>query len=173
MKMNLPNKLTIFRIILVPLFMAVMLSGIKNSMYIAAVIFAVASLTDFLDGYIARKYDLVSNFGKFMDPLADKLLVSAALITLVQIQVISSWAVVIIIAREFSISILRAIAGSSGIVIAASQWGKAKTVSQIIAIMMLLLSLPGAQIMLWVAVALTIYSGYDYVKLNKEMFAQS
>ncbi len=168
--MNLPNKLTIGRILLVPLFMIVILSGIKNALFISAIIFAIASMTDFLDGYIARKYNLVSDFGKFMDPLADKLLVSAALISMVELGLVPSWMVVVIISREFAVSILRAIAASDGIVIAASKGGKAKTLSQIIAIMMILLKIPYGNVVLWIAVLLTIYSGYDYIYLNRHLF---
>ena len=168
--MNLANKLTILRILLVPVFVVVILSGIKNSLLISALIFAVASITDFLDGYIARKYNLVTNFGKFMDPLADKLLVAAAFITMVDLNLVSSWAVIVIISREFAVSILRAIAASSGIVIAASKWGKAKTVSQILAIMMILLNVPYSNIVMGIAVILTIYSGYDYINLNRSIF---
>ncbi|CAH2213963.1 CDP-diacylglycerol--glycerol-3-phosphate 3-phosphatidyltransferase [Tepidibacter aestuarii] len=168
--MNLANKLTILRILLVPVFVVVILSGIKNSLLISALIFAIASITDFLDGYIARKYNLVTNFGKFMDPLADKLLVAAAFITMIDLNLVSSWAVIIIISREFAVSILRAIAASSGIVIAASKWGKAKTVSQILAIMMILLNIPYSNIVMGIAVILTIYSGYDYINLNRNIF---
>lgn len=168
--MNLANKLTILRILLVPVFVVVILSGIKNSLLISALIFAIASITDFLDGYIARKYNLVTNFGKFMDPLADKLLVAAAFITMVDLNLVSSWAVIVIISREFAVSILRAIAASSGIVIAASKWGKAKTVSQILAIMMILLNVPYSNIVMGIAVILTIYSGYDYINLNRSIF---
>ncbi|WP_099187165.1 CDP-diacylglycerol--glycerol-3-phosphate 3-phosphatidyltransferase [Tepidibacter mesophilus] len=168
--MNLANKLTILRILLVPVFVVVILSDIKNSLLISASIFAIASITDFLDGYIARKYNLVTNFGKFMDPLADKLLVAAAFITMVDLNLVSSWAVIIIISREFAVSILRAIAASSGIVIAASKWGKSKTVSQILAIMMILLDIPYSNIIMGIAVILTIYSGYDYINLNKNIF---
>ncbi|SHG93989.1 CDP-diacylglycerol--glycerol-3-phosphate 3-phosphatidyltransferase [Tepidibacter thalassicus] len=168
--MNLPNKLTIFRIILVPVFVVVMLSNLKNSLFISAGIFALASITDFLDGYIARKYNLISDFGKFMDPLADKILVASALITMVELNLIPSWMVIIIISREFAVSILRAIASSNGIVIAASKWGKAKTISQIFAIMMILLKIPYSNIVLWIAVFLTIFSGYDYIYLNRNLF---
>lgn len=165
--MNLANKLTIFRMALVPVFMIIMLSDFRYSMYTAAAIFAVASFTDFLDGYIARKYNMITNFGKLMDPLADKVLVSAALITMVEIGMLSSWIPVIIISREFTISIIRAIAASSGVVIAASQWGKAKTISQIAAILMMLLGVPGGIYVMWLAAILTVYSGYDYIKLNR------
>lgn len=167
--MNLPNQLTILRMLLVPVFMFVVLSNNENAFLYAAIVFAIASITDFLDGYIARKHNLVTNFGKLMDPLADKVLVSAALISLVELQIVPSWMVVLIITREFAISIIRAIAASSGVVIAASQWGKAKTTSQILAILMILLSIPFANYMLWLAVFLTVYSGYDYIRLNKDL----
>ena len=127
--MNLPNKLTTFRVILIPFFVFFMLApnmtGINH--YIAAAIFIVASLTDLLDGKIARKYNLVTNFGKFMDPLADKLLVCSAMICLIQTGQLAAWIVVIIIAREFIISGFRLIASDNGVVIAASYWGKFKT----------------------------------------------
>ena len=170
--MNLPNKLTILRILLVPIFVIVILSDIKNAFLISAIIFAIASITDFLDGYIARKYNLISDFGKLMDPLADKILVCAALITMVQLQLIPSWMVIIIICREFAVSILRAVAATSGKVIAASGGGKAKTVSQIIAIMMILLRIPFSNVAMCIAVGLTIYSGYDYMYANKEFFSK-
>lgn len=168
--MNLPNQLTIGRILLVPVFVIVILSGMKNALFISAIIFAIASLTDFLDGHIARKHNLISNFGKLMDPFADKLLVSAALITMVELNLVPSWMVIIIISREFAVSILRAVAASAGVVIAASKGGKAKTISQIIAILMILLNIPYSNIMLWLAVILTIYSGYDYLYANKNLF---
>ncbi|SHJ44874.1 CDP-diacylglycerol--glycerol-3-phosphate 3-phosphatidyltransferase [Tepidibacter formicigenes] len=168
--MNLANKLTMLRIVLVPVFVIIILSDIKNSLLISAAVFSLASATDFLDGYIARKYNLVSNFGKFMDPLADKLLVASALITMVELNLIPSWMVIVIISREFAVSILRAIAASSGIVIAASKWGKAKTISQIFAIIMILLNIPYSSIIMWIAVLLTIYSGYDYIYLNRNLF---
>ena len=168
--MNLPNKLTILRILLVPVFVAVILSHMKNAFFIAALIFALASITDFLDGYIARKYNLVSDFGKLMDPLADKILVCAALITMVELQILPSWMVIIIISREFAVSILRAVAATSGKVIAASKGGKAKTVSQIVAIMMMLLGIPFSIYAMWIAVILTVYSGYDYLYSNRALF---
>ena len=132
--MNLPNKLTTFRVILIPFFVFFMLApnmtGINH--YIAAAIFIVASLTDLLDGKIARKYNLVTNFGKFMDPLADKLLVCSAMICLIQTGQLAAWIVVIIIAREFIISGFRLIASDNGVVIAASYWGKFKTTFQML-----------------------------------------
>lgn len=169
--MNLANKLTIFRMALVPVFMLIMLADFKYSLYAAALIFALASFTDFLDGYIARKYNMITNFGKLMDPLADKVLVSAALITMVETGMLSSWIPVIIISREFTISIIRAIAASSGVVIAASKWGKLKTISQIAAIILMLLGVPGGIYVMWLAAILTVYSGYDYIRLNKSIIA--
>ncbi|MBM7613728.1 CDP-diacylglycerol--glycerol-3-phosphate 3-phosphatidyltransferase [Alkaliphilus hydrothermalis] len=175
--MNLANKLTILRIMLVPVFMIFLLNKIDYGVYIAAGIFTFAAITDSLDGYIARKNNQITNFGKFMDPLADKLLVSAALISLVQMDRLSAWVVFIIIAREYTISILRAIAASEGIVIAASWWGKAKTITQIIAIIAILLNnfpfsyinFPFATIMVYLAVIFTVLSGLDYVRINQHI----
>ena len=141
--MNLPNKLTIFRVILIPFFIiALLVPGIPAGNWIALAIFIVASLTDLLDGKIARKYNLVTNFGKFMDPLADKLLVCSALICLVELSRIPSWMVVIIIAREFTISGFRLIAADNGVVIAASYWGKFKTTFQMIAVCLMIANIP-------------------------------
>ena len=130
--MNLPNKLTIFRVILIPFFVFFLLSNAAGDMskWIALAIFIIASLTDMLDGKIARKYNLITDFGKFMDPLADKMLVCSAMIALVGLQKIPSWIVIIIISREFIISGFRLIAADKGVVIAASYWGKFKTVFQ-------------------------------------------
>ena len=140
--MNLPNKLTLFRIFLIPVFILVMLFNIPSKYLIACVIFIVASITDAMDGHIARKHNLITDFGKFMDPLADKLLVISALICMIEVDLVSSWMVIIIVARELTVSILRAIAAADGKVIAASGGGKLKTISQMIAIPLLLL---GAQ----------------------------
>ena len=143
--MNLPNKLTILRVILIPFFVAALLAGggqIPVLRYLAAAIFIVASLTDMLDGKIARKYNLVTNFGKFMDPLADKLLVCAALICLVELRQIPAWMVIVIVSREFTISGFRLVAAEQGIVIAASYWGKFKTTFQMIAVILMILNLP-------------------------------
>lgn len=176
--MNLPNKLTTFRVILIPFFVFFMLApnmtGINN--YIAVAIFIVASLTDLLDGKIARKYNLVTNFGKFMDPLADKLLVCSAMICLIQTGQLAAWIVVIIIAREFIISGFRLIAAENGIVIAANYWGKFKTVSQMIMIILLLIDLGGAfdileQTFIWLSVALTIISLITYIWQNKNVLS--
>lgn len=139
--MNLPNKLTIARVIMIPLFLICLYLNIGCGKYIAVGIFIIASLTDLLDGKIARKYNLVTNFGKFMDPLADKLLVCSALIALVDLNRIAAWIVIIIIAREFIISGFRLVASDNGVVIAASYWGKFKTAFQMITIIMLVLNL--------------------------------
>jgi len=171
--MNTPNKLTVLRLILVPFFLvAAYYEKSQAVMIISTVIFAVASFTDFLDGYLARKHNIVTDFGKFMDPLADKVLVAAALLFLVQIQRVDAWLVVIIITREYAISIIRAIAATNGKVIAASGGGKIKTVTQMLAIIMLLLSLPFANIMMYICVALTLYSGVEYIWNNKELIEE-
>ena len=143
--MNLPNKLTILRIIMIPFFVFFLLSGVGGSAskWIALVIFAAASITDTLDGYIARRDNLITDFGKFMDPLADKLLVCSALICFVELDKLPAWMVIIIIAREFIISGFRLIAAENGIVIAANYWGKFKTVSQMIMIILLMLDFGG------------------------------
>ena len=145
MQMNLPNKLTMLRVLMIPFFVLFMLMDITGAAdkWIAVALFIVASLTDFLDGYIARKYHLVSNFGKFMDPLADKLLVSAAMICLVEMGRLPAWIVIIIISREFIISGFRLIASDNGVVIAASYWGKFKTVFQMAMIIVLICNLGG------------------------------
>ena len=141
--MNLPNKLTILRIVIIPLFILFLYVDIGDNMnlYIAALLFIVASLTDLLDGKIARKYNLVTNFGKFMDPLADKLLVCSALIALVDIEKLAGWIVIIIISRDFIINGFRVLAADNGIVIAASYWGKLKTTCQMIMIVLLIVDL--------------------------------
>lgn len=191
--MNLANKLTMLRIFLVPLFLIfIAAQDIPFGTFIATIIFIIASLTDQLDGYIARSRNQVTTFGKFMDPLADKLLVTAALISLVGMQVIPSWAAVIIIAREFAVSGLRTLAASEGKIISASYWGKVKTVIQIIAIVALLIQASVGSskyltslvvgnvfmetilkyvpnIFLILAVIATILSGVDYFRKNKKV----
>ena len=170
--MNTPNKLTILRMILVPFFLVSFYIEIKDSdssLIISTIIFAVASITDFFDGYLARKYNLVTDFGKFMDPLADKILVAAAMICLVGASRMPAWMAVLIISREYAISILRAIAASSGKVIAASSGGKIKTVTQIAAIIMLLLNIPFAMYVMIVAVVATFYSGVEYIYKNRHL----
>lgn len=178
--MNLPNKLTTFRVILIPFFVFFMLApnmtGISN--YIAVAIFIVASLTDLLDGKIARKYNLVTNFGKFMDPLADKLLVCSAMICLIQTGQLAAWIVVIIIAREFIISGFRLIASDNGVVIAASYWGKFKTTFQMLMVIVLILNIqmPFFQILgvilTYVALILTVVSLIDYIVKNKDVLKE-
>ncbi len=172
--MNLPNKLTIFRVILIPFFVVLLLFDITvYDKWIALAIFIVASLTDFLDGYIARKYNLVTNFGKFMDPLADKLLVCSAMICLVELARIPAWVVIVIIAREFIISGFRLVASDNGVVIAASYWGKFKTTFQIVMICLMIADLEPlsliTQIVMWVALALTVISLVDYLIKNKSV----
>ena len=178
--MNLPNKLTLFRVILIPFFVFFLLApyfeGYGN--YIAVAIFIVASLTDMLDGKIARKYNLVTNFGKFMDPLADKLLVCSAMICLISTGQLAAWIVIIIIAREFIISVFRLIASDNGIVIAASYWGKFKTTFQMLMVIVLILNIPNqfftvlGTILTYIALALTIISLIDYIAKNKDVLKE-
>ena len=176
--MNLPNKLTMFRVILIPFFIVFLLASLTPyDKWIALVIFIIASLTDLLDGKIARKYGLVTNFGKFMDPLADKLLVCAALICLVSCGMLSAWMVIVIISREFIISGFRLVASDNGVVIAANYWGKFKTTFQMLMIIVLLLDLGGVfdmigQILTWVALILTVVSLVDYVIKNKHVILE-
>ena len=172
--MNLPNKLTMFRVILIPFFVVFMLIDITlYDKWIALAIFIIASLTDLLDGKIARKYNLVTNFGKFMDPLADKLLVCSALICLVALNRIPAWMVIVIIAREFIISGFRLIASDNGVVIAASYWGKFKTTFQMVMICLMIADITAISIVttvvMWVAVVLTVVSLVDYLVKNKDV----
>ena len=179
--MNLPNKLTVLRVVLIPFFVAFLLLSPGNDTFkwIALAIFIVASLTDMLDGKIARKYNLITDFGKFMDPLADKLLVCSAMICLIELGRIPSWIVVIIIAREFIISGFRLIAADNGRVIAASYWGKFKTTFQMIMVILMIANLGDVvpyynlvtQIIMWVALALTIISLVDYIVKNKDVMS--
>jgi len=177
--MNLPNKLTVLRVIMVPFFVLFMLTDLGGAAnkWIALLIFCVASLTDMLDGKIARKYNLVTNFGKFMDPLADKLLVCSAMICLIPSGQLAAWIVIIIIAREFIISGFRLVASDNGIVIAASYWGKFKTVAQMAMIIVLLADFGGifdmiGNVLIWVSLVLTIVSLVDYVKKNIQVLTQ-
>jgi CDP-diacylglycerol---glycerol-3-phosphate 3-phosphatidyltransferase len=191
--MNLPNKSTISRIILIPLFLVVMLApfdwgdlallGVELPVthFVGALIFIIASTTDFVDGYYARKYNLVTNLGKFLDPLADKILVSAAFIVLVELGFAPSWIIIVIISREFAVTGLRAILAETGEVVAANMLGKIKTWAQIVAISALLLhnmifeliNLPFDVLALWVAMFFTIWSGWDYFYKNKDVFINS
>ena len=171
--MNTPNKLTVLRFILVPIFIIyAYYENQQGALYISTIIFTLASFSDFLDGYLARKHHLVTDFGKFMDPLADKVLVVAALLFLVQIGRIESWAVLIIVTREYAISIIRAIAATNGKVIAASGGGKIKTVLQMVSIIMLLLSLPFANIVFYISVVMTLYSGIQYIWSNRALIEE-
>lgn len=177
--MNLPNKLTILRNIMIPFFVLFMLlDGGANQTYryIAAVIFIVASFTDLLDGKIARKYNLVTNFGKFMDPLADKLLVCSGLICFVGLGALPAWFVIIIISREFIISGFRLVASDNGVVIAASYWGKFKTVSQMIMSVLLIVNIPALSILTAIfsaiALVLTVVSLIDYIAKNYRVLTE-
>ena len=177
--MNLPNKLTVLRVLMVPFFVLFMLTDIGGAAnkWIALAIFCIASLTDMLDGKIARARDLVTNFGKFMDPLADKLLVCSAMICMITTGQLAAWIVIIIIAREFIISGFRLVAADAGIVIAASYWGKFKTVAQMAMIIVLLADFGGVfdmigTALIWVSLVLTIVSLVDYVKKNIQVLTQ-
>ena len=183
MPMNLPNKLTLMRIVLVPFFVFFMLfEGIPHdvSKWIALILFCVASLTDLFDGKIARKYNLVTNFGKFMDPLADKILVSSAFICLVAWGKVPAWIVIIIIAREFAITGFRTLASDNGVVIAASYWGKFKTNFQMFAIILCIADLGNLspyihiaeQILIYIALILTIISMVDYFAKNLDVLKE-
>lgn len=191
--MNIPNQITVSRVIMIPIFVIFMLvdfgwgevsflgADILVEHLIGAIIFIVASITDFIDGYYARKYNLVTNLGKFLDPLADKLLVSAALIILVQLDVAPAWVVIVIISREFAVTGLRLILAEGGEVVAAKQLGKIKMWTQIIAISALLLdnivfemfSIPFALIMLYVSMFFTVWSGWDYFYANRRVLLDS
>ncbi len=177
MQMNLANKITIMRILMIPVFLLLLYVDFPFHEFIAAIIFIAAASTDSLDGYIARKLNQVTNFGKFMDPLADKLLVTSALVVLVEMGKVPALAAIVIISREFIITGFRVLAASEGLVLAASQWGKIKTVTQIVAIIALLINnfpfryvgVPFDMIALYVSVITTLISGYDYISKNKEL----
>jgi CDP-diacylglycerol---glycerol-3-phosphate 3-phosphatidyltransferase len=191
--MNLPNKITVARVLLIPIFMIFLLGpidlgtlklftmSISWAHVIGALIFIVASATDWVDGYLARKLGLVTTLGKFLDPLADKLLITAAFISLVELQLVPAWMVIVILSREFAVTGLRVLAAVEGDVIAASNLGKWKTTFQIIAISALILQnipfafiqFPFATIMLWIAVILTIVSGVDYFVKNKHVMLKT
>ncbi|MEY8352042.1 CDP-diacylglycerol--glycerol-3-phosphate 3-phosphatidyltransferase [Lachnospiraceae bacterium 54-53] len=177
--MNLPNKLTILRVIMIPFFVLfLLLEGGTNTTYryIAAAVFIVASFTDMLDGEIARKYGLVTNFGKFMDPLADKLLVCSGLICFTALGQLPAWIVILIISREFIISGFRLVASDNGVVIAASYWGKFKTVSQMIMSVLLILDIPALSLLttifVWIAAILTVVSLADYIIKNHRVLTE-
>ena len=176
--MNTPSKLTIARMIIVPFLVIFLLTGWggEANRYISLTLFVVASVTDWFDGYLARKNNLVTNFGKFMDPLADKLLVCSAMICMIDLKRLPAWFVIIIIAREFIISGFRLIAAENGIVIAANYWGKFKTASQMIMIILLILHFDGIfvileQIFIWLSLALTIISLITYIWQNRTVLS--
>jgi len=191
--MNLPNKITVARVLLIPIFLILMLvpfnwgkmslpgTELEIAHLIGALVFIIASVTDWVDGYYARKHNLVTNLGKFLDPLADKLLVSAAFIVLVEMHLAPSWIVITIISREFAVTGLRMILSGTGEVVAANMLGKIKTWTQIIAISLLLLhnvffeavGIPLADIALWVALFFTVWSGYEYFYKNRAIFKHS
>jgi CDP-diacylglycerol--glycerol-3-phosphate 3-phosphatidyltransferase len=175
--MNLANKITILRVLMIPIFMIILLSDLPWNNYIAAVIFIIASLTDTIDGYIARSKNQVTSFGKFIDPLADKLLVTTALICLIEMGKVPAWVVIIILSREFAITGFRTIAASEGVTIAASPLGKIKTITQLVAIISLLINnypfrlinFPFDRIMLYISLIFTLLSGIDYLYRNKHV----
>lgn len=191
--MNIPNKITVSRILLIPVFVIVMMfdfgwgnmtlfgAEMQVNYFVGALIFIIASATDWVDGYYARKYNLVTNLGKFLDPLADKLLVSAAFVLLVEIGLAPAWIVIIIISREFAVTGLRLILAGQGEVVAANQLGKIKTWAQIVAISALILhntiftliGIPFDDIMLYVALFFTLWSGWDYFYLNRRVLLDS
>ena len=191
--MNIPNKITVSRILLIPIFVVIMMfdfnwgtmelfgAELQVNIFVGALIFIVASATDWVDGYYARKYNLVTNLGKFLDPLADKLLVSAAFILLVEMGLADAWIVILIISREFAVTGLRLILAGQGEVVAANQLGKIKTWTQIVAICALMLNntifvligIPFDDIMLYVALFFTLWSGWDYFYLNRKVLTES
>ena len=178
--MNLPNKLTILRVILVPVFVVFLMMDITGyGKWIALSIFIIASLTDLLDGKIARKYNLITNFGKFMDPLADKLLVCSAFICFIELDKLPTWMVLIVIAREFIISGFRLVAADNGIVIAASMWGKYKTAVSMVMICFVIADINNpifyniTQVLIWASLILTVVSLIDYIVKNKDIFKGS
>ena len=191
--MNLPNKISIARICLIPIFMVFLLvplplgtwdiygDELPISHALGCLLFVIAAATDWLDGYLARKYNLISNFGKFLDPLADKLLVTAALLSLIELQMLPAWMAIIILSREFAVTGMRLVAAADGHVIAASPLGKWKTLFQMAALAVLLLhnfpfsiwNIPVGMLLMWIAVLLTIISGIDYFLKNRHVFKHS
>lgn len=175
--MNTPNKLTVARMILVPFLVVFLLTGWggEANRWICLAIFVAASVTDWFDGHLARKYNLITNFGKFMDPLADKLLVCSALICLIELDRIPAWIVIVIISREFIISGFRLIAADNGVVIAASYWGKFKTASQMVTVILLVLNIQNTvftvlgTVFIYISLVLTVVSLIDYIAKNKEV----
>jgi CDP-diacylglycerol--glycerol-3-phosphate 3-phosphatidyltransferase len=180
-QMNLANKITLLRILMVPVFMVLMLVQFTYHMEAALIVFLAASLTDKLDGYLARKYNMITDFGKFMDPLADKLLVTGAFVVFIQLGKIDAWIVFVILAREFAVTGLRSLAAAQNVIIAASNYGKIKTVTQIVAITILflgnfpfsLINLPMDIIMVYTALIITILSGLDYFGKNIQVILKT
>lgn len=170
--MTLATAITFLRIILVPVFMALLLVEMPYGSYFAAAVFTLAAATDGLDGYVARSRNEVTRLGIMIDPLADKLLVSSALVSLVQLGRISAWIAMLIIGREFAVTGLRAMAASSGVMVPASIWGKVKTFAQIVAVVASIIKIPGDLFLMWAAVFLTIWSGLDYFVKVPEMIRQ-
>ena len=171
--MNAANKLTVLRVVMIPAFLIVLYWGFPGCRYVALALFILASVTDFVDGYIARHYDQITDFGKFMDPLADKCLVVAAMLWFVQVGQMPAWALLIVIVREFGVSGLRMIAADKGRVIAAGWSGKVKTASTMVCICLMLLPIPPAVNTLCVAVIVvtTLYSGCEYFFKNRDVFS--
>ena len=174
MKINMANRITILRIIIVPIFMAVLLSDMPNSKIIAAAIFIIAALSDKVDGYIARKYNQITTFGKIFDPLADKLLVCSAFVIFIDLGIMPAWMVFVIIAREFIVASLRTVAADGGKIIAASIWGKLKTVVQFTGIIVFLLGVTPWEwvnpVINWAILITTLVSGIDYIIKNMDAF---
>ena len=170
--MTTANKLTLLRIILVPVFLAVLYAGVAHANIIALVIFIVASLTDLLDGYIARHYNQITNFGKFMDPLADKILVMSAMCWFVESGVMPGWALAIVLFREFAVSGMRLVAVEQGKVIAAAWSGKVKTAATMVCLILMLFGIPDTlnTICIWIIVLTTVYSGVEYFYKNRDVF---
>lgn len=173
--MNTANKLTMLRVLMIPAFLLVLYMNVPYANYWALVIFAVASLTDMLDGYIARHYNQITDFGKFMDPLADKCLVTAAMLWFVEIGQMPAWALLVVIVREFGVSGLRMVAADKGRVIAAAWSGKIKTASTMVCIVLMLLPIPAVLNTVCVAVIVitTIYSGAEYFLKNKDILSEA
>ena len=169
--MNLPNKLTLLRIIMIPVFVVLLYLDFPFNNLVALAVFILASITDTLDGYIARKYNLITDFGKFMDPIADKLLVTAAMLVFVDWHMIPAWVVIVVVAREFIVSALRLVAANNGRVIAAGWSGKVKTASTMVCICIMLLGLPQwvNAVCSAVILATTAYSGIEYLVKNKDV----
>lgn len=167
--MNTANKLTLLRVVLIPVFLVLLYLDLR---YAALMVFILASITDFVDGYVARRYNQITDFGKFMDPLADKLLTAAAMVWFVEVGLMPAWALLLVITREFSVTGLRLVAVDQGRVIAAGWSGKVKTASTMVAICLMLLPIPLLLLhsCVWVIVLTTVYSGVEYFWVNRDVF---